>query len=100
MVKKKHDDETGFRFPGVPSGQPHTGVHGSVAIAANVQKARKLPEKRYKRIEFETCEHIAQASANDRDANIIRAREIDQWARIHQLFNLCINVYIYIYIGH
>lgn len=87
-----------FRFPGVPSGQPHTGVHGSVAIAANVQKARKRPEKRSERIEFQTREHTAQAGADHRDANIIRTRQIDQSARTHQLFNLCINVYIYIHI--
>lgn len=31
---------------GVPSGEPHTGVHGSVAVAASVQEAREQSEKR------------------------------------------------------
>jgi len=104
-------------FTGVPSGEPHTGIHGSVTVASNVQEARgrrrrrrrRRPEERRERFEFPTGQHTAQARARDRVANMMmtttgtrtienRLGTVETDTVALSVINLCINTYMYIYI--
>jgi len=69
------------RISGVPSGEPDPRVHGSAAVSAGVQEARRRrrrrrgrPQKRSERFQFEAGEHTAQTGAGDRTPDMIRGR--------------------------
>lgn len=55
---------------GVPGGESHPGVHGSVAVTADVQETGRRSEKRAERLEFQAAQHSAQTRAHHRDADM------------------------------